>query len=449
MTLRLLQAALILLPPWLLGRALQRLLRAVGPGLAYPLGAVVLATVLALAAALDVLSSPATLGVVIIATLATLVFFPPARPRRPRVPVERWPAHVLCATLALTAWTTPITGYDAIAFWSPRGKALAATGSLRAALTWGNLQHPDYPFLAPLLEAWASVVTLGGADEGAIKLYLVALVLSLVVALRGLLAERIGPPWLAELFVCFLAAMPLLRELTIASWPDLALACFNGLAAVCAVRALFEPRALVPFALLGGAAVATKYEGTVLFACLALPLLVDVRFRRGPGAALRAAATCAAGWLLGATPWLLSRWWFGLTSVYATELPSFSKTGDTVAGQVARVLLYLARDMTGDRRGELPSGQFGLVFPYLVVMVVAAIRARRGGVGMLLAGAVALQIAAYAGIFIMSPHLASAQIPVASYRLLLHVAPVALISAALLTPSRTDGASDATRALAP
>ena len=442
---RLIQALIILGVPWVMGRfLLQRLgARCDRPGLAYPVGAALLSTVLCVVGGFGLLGLPTVIA--LSGTAIGLVVWMRGVLRWPGsgFGLVELPSHVLCISLVLTAVTTPITGFDAIAFWSARARAIYHAGSIPIALSVNAIPHSDYPLLSPILEVWAYLVSGGVHDTGLAKLHHPVLLVSTVVALRHFLRQVGLRRPEAEVFPFLLAAMPALRSTTVEVWSDLPLAVFNGLAGLCAVAALRERAILVPFALMVGASAATKLEGSVTAACLTVvfvfaPHLWITRRRR-----VEFFVSAALGFAVGTAPWLILRATMGLKSEYAQGVaPGFVAMGESLPEHLLRVLHYVAHDIAGGREGTSIPGLFGLAFLALLVIGAGSSTdspAREGG--LLLTAAIGLQLLAYIGIFLVSPYLPSAQLPVAMARLLMHLAPLVVIACALLFRSKVSGAS--------
>jgi hypothetical protein len=247
---------------------------------------------------------------VLCALLAALGLVPVER-AEDDVPRPAWPVALpaggllggYLAVLFVQCLYQPLNTWDAWSDWGMKARALVLLGGLKASLfanpAYTSL-HLDYPILMPSIEATAFRF-MGHPDPRVIHVQFWLLLVGFLVAVYELLRDRVPQTVLWPTLLAIGIAPGLVANLTSAD-ADVPVAIFFSLAALAAWRHLVtgERRAVWLFALMGGAALATKVEGEVFVGLLFVLLLVFVLAGRRPIVPLAA----ALAWLLiSIVPW--------------------------------------------------------------------------------------------------------------------------------------------------
>jgi hypothetical protein len=270
-------------------------------GLAYLLGVAGYGVV---AQTLLVLGAPLTRWQVVLvcALLASGILL---RPRFGRPAPVSWPwAAAVAAVLALLAvdlWYQPLWVYDAWTFWTPKARALAALGGLDAPwFTQADLLNRDYPLLLPAVEAAGFRFT--GYETRLLDVQSWLLLLGFAAAYVRLVVPRVSRPWLAWGVLITIVIAPSTADQLASAEADVPLAAFFACAGLGAYLFLAEGGRgwLVVVGVLAAGAAATKIEGSLFVAALAIAALAVAR-RRGFPVALVA----AAGLVVATAPWRL------------------------------------------------------------------------------------------------------------------------------------------------
>ncbi|MGH3009072.1 MAG: hypothetical protein ACRDLM_06645 [Gaiellaceae bacterium] len=197
----------------------------------------------------------------------------------------------------------PLNTWDAWSDWTMKARALVLLGGLKASL-FGNHAyaslHLDYPVLMPAVEA-IDFHFMGRLDPQVIHVQFWLLLAGFLVALYELLRDRVPQTLLWPTLLVIGIAPGLVENLTSGD-ADMPVAIFFSLAAAAAWRHLVtgERRSVWLFALMAGAALATKVEGEVFVGTLFVLLLVFVLVTRRPLIPLAA----PLGWcLISIVPW--------------------------------------------------------------------------------------------------------------------------------------------------
>jgi hypothetical protein len=287
----------------------------------------------------------------------------PARPRLRRPEAGELVALVptaLAATVLVelyrVARISPLTSWDAWAFWIPKAKAIYFFGGLDEQL-FRSLAGPNYPILLPALNAM-DFRFMGSTDATTLTVQYVLLFAGFLAAAAALL-RRLAHPALVWLFLLIATVVPDLdRRLLdrIGDWP---LDIFFVLATLALARWLMtrERWSLVVYGVMLAAAFATKREGQLLGACLVVGAIVAAGWaRRRDWAWIAGVAACA---YVVNVPWRI--WWT------SRHLSSDTPIGGILHGtaQFDRILpsLKLVLELLFDS---------GLFLPVAAVAVAAA-----------------------------------------------------------------------------
>jgi hypothetical protein len=195
-------------------------------------------------------------------TLATLSNAPQARHL-----VAGLVTAVPLVVLLCAAAVMPTRDYDGRVTWLPKARAIAFDGSVAGPFFQGqrglNL-HNRYPLLIPLDAA--TIMTLTGRLENETARWLYPLIaVAVIVVLRSLLIAWFGPA--GAWTVAAMAWLPVLTAIeggALASYNDLALAAFFGVAVLYLIASPEHPNALRVAGLFSAFAVLTKNEGLAL-----------------------------------------------------------------------------------------------------------------------------------------------------------------------------------------
>lgn len=210
---------------------------------------------------------------------------------------------------------SPLSAWDAWAFWVPKAKAIYFYGALDEQL-FRELANPTYPPLVPAMEA-SAFLFMGAADVVTLHVQFWFFTCGFVAAVAGLLAPRIQPLLLWPFLLLVLVA-PRVVGRTLDPQADFLLDYFFALAAVLVVLWLLErePWLLATASTFLAGALLTKREGMLLVASIVVAALVASWHQRRfawPRLALAAIAAAAVS-----VPW---RMWFSSRELEG-ELPS-------------------------------------------------------------------------------------------------------------------------------
>jgi hypothetical protein len=210
-------------------------------------------------------------------------------------------AGLAAVAVSLRSEWNPASDFDALWFWIPKAESIYYSHGLNASL-WGSLEHPEYPPLAPTLDAVVFHFS-GGVHPSLLPFQQTLLGIAFVLALLALL-DRYVPAWLAFPAVAFVASAPWFWDRLQSTLPDQALSYLIAAAAVVCFLWLLEPRcAWIALAVpLIAAATLIKLEGE-LFASALVAVVILVGVGRHRRAALPAAWLVLG--LLTVLPWHL------------------------------------------------------------------------------------------------------------------------------------------------
>jgi hypothetical protein len=197
----------------------------------------------------------------------------------------------------------PLNSWDAWAKWTMKARAIVLLGGLDTSVFANHAYQPlvlDYPMLIPALEA-VDFRFMGRLDNLVIHVQFWLLLAGFLVAVYELLQDRVPQTLLWPALLVVGTAPALAANLT-SAYADAPIAFFFSLAAIGAWRYVTsgERRALAAFALMGGAAVATKPEGAPFVLGLFVLLVV---FGRLGGRSLVPIVVPAAWCLIAFVPW--------------------------------------------------------------------------------------------------------------------------------------------------
>jgi hypothetical protein len=201
------------------------------------------------------------------------------------------------------AWR-PLYPWDAWIQWATKARVWYETGRLApfvdpaqwlAGASGYTDASPNYPATVPLLQVWTCVM-LGAWNDSAMNWPWLALLLSLCIAIYGVLRGESVPPLAALIGAYLVASLPLLDvHVALAGYADLPQAVVYALAALATyrwcVRRQRDDAAMALF--LGFACILIKNPGIVWTATLLPALVVTLMPRHGLRYMLIGAATIA------------------------------------------------------------------------------------------------------------------------------------------------------------
>ena len=211
---------------------------------------------------------------------------------------------VILVAFFRVARVMPLGGGDSWEFWVPKAKLIYFNGSIDTGF-FTSLPNPRYPLFIPGLLAM-DFRFMGSAYGPALALEYWFLYVGFVLT-ASMLLRRLGPGWLAWLFVCLTGVIPQLDQRLLGAQADWTLDLEFALVALLALCWLRQRERwlLVCLGIVLAALLATKQEGLLLAFCLfgglAASTLRDIR-RTWPTLAL----TALAAYLVN-VPWRL--WW--------------------------------------------------------------------------------------------------------------------------------------------
>ena len=288
-------------------------------GIAYVSG---LATVSALATLVPIWGGTLSGGLVVgIAAAVAFLGFGVGIARKRPLPrrVDSWALHdltavvpiglaALCAALFASffraARTSPLTAWDAWAFWMTKAKAIYFFGGLDPAY-FRHLWGPSYPLLVPTLAAM-NFRFMGSANTTALGVQWWLLAVAFVWAGAGLL-RRIAPAIPTWVFLTLFVALPQLDARLLERKADWPLDIFFALSACALLRWILtrETWLLAVYGATLSATLLTKREGQLLAVCLLVAGLAAAGPRsRRSWLAVGGVAVLA---YLPAIPWRI--WW--------------------------------------------------------------------------------------------------------------------------------------------
>jgi hypothetical protein len=159
----------------------------------------------------------------------------------------------------------PLNSWDAWAKWTMKARAIVLLGGLDTAVFANHAYQPlvlDYPMLIPGLEA-IDFRFMGRLDNLVIHVQFWLLLVGFLLAAYELLRDRV-PQTLLWPSLLLVGTAPALADNLTSAYGDAPVAFFFALAAIAAWRWLVtgEAQSLWVLGLMGGAAVATKPEGS-------------------------------------------------------------------------------------------------------------------------------------------------------------------------------------------
>ena len=159
----------------------------------------------------------------------------------------------------------PLNSWDAWAKWTMKARAIVLLGGLDTSVFANHAYQPlvlDYPMLIPALEA-VDFRFMGRLDDLVIHVQFWLLLVGFLAAAYELLRDRV-PQVLLWPSLLLVGTAPALADNLTSAYGDAPVAFFFGLAAIAGWRwlATGDRRTLWFLGLLGGAAVATKPEGS-------------------------------------------------------------------------------------------------------------------------------------------------------------------------------------------
>jgi hypothetical protein len=205
---------------------------------------------------------------------------------------------VQCLFQALNSW-------DAWAKWTMKARAIVLLGGLDTSVFANHAYQPlvlDYPMLVPALEA-IDFRFMGRLDNLVIHVQFWLLLVGFLVAAFELLRDRV-PQTLLWPSLLLVGTAPALADNLTSAYADAPVAFFFSLAAIGAWRYIVagEQRAIWLLGVMGGAAVATKPEGSPFMVGLFVLLAIFCRVKKRP---LMPLVPAVAWCLIAIVPWRL------------------------------------------------------------------------------------------------------------------------------------------------
>jgi len=339
----------------------------------------------------------------------------------------RWLMGLLIANLACQTLLTPQHLWDERAIYGIKAAVLSEDQDLNSESLTDPLfvqYHPRYPLLLPLAEHHVYAL-IGRVDDRLAKLVIVMMYSGLLLGFAGVLSRRFGPDsgWGTAVLLGTIPAVSFWEYGFLCAQADAPLACYHGLAVLCAWDALDQLRRGMRFdrlaqaGLLAGLAVFVKDEGiafALVDAAVLGVMLLSGRHLRGIGLFL-------AGTVLIAVPWFWHRTSLPVTGemTYFSRLtPAALQMGLATLGWSLRHLLF---------RMFREAGTWGLHWWGVLLSLVAHPRRAldRSQLFLLLDLAGALCSLLVAGM--IAPTTVEEHIGGSSHRFLLQLTPVALL----------------------
>jgi hypothetical protein len=335
----------------------------------------------------------------------------------------------LLATTA-TALLEPIAEWDVLAIWALKAKAVLAM-PLRDSPYFHDVRkaysHLDYPLLWPFAIAWVWAGT-GQTDVVTPKLLGPALLAATAATFYGLSRFHAARRQ-ALLFTAALLAVPMVASQASRLMADAPFALFV-LTAAGAVHVSLRDRdagALRIAGLFAAGLLLTKNEG--MAALPAIVLATAVGTARSDERRWRPAAICLVLLpLLLAGPWLLFR--AGIPKLHEDY-------GTRVApASVLEAVPRLPSVLTAVGPHLVAGADWAWLWPLVALTLLATARTWWRGPAVVLPMAIALLLGAYVCVFLVSPWSPGELAEASAGRLLLHVAPLALLAVSVVTAER-------------
>ncbi len=361
---------------------------------------------------------------------------------RGRVELVWWPVHswrdwlatsVLLLQVLIVVWASLrlALGFDGLFLWESKAQLIHhADGVMPAALfraPAAQLPHPNYPLLVPLTESWF-YGWMGQANQGMVKLVSPLFYAAIIGTLASGGARLGGNRWRGVIPAALLFFLPWAVLRTTAGEADLPLAAFY-LAAVVYLLESFDSgntRLLLLVGLLSALLPWVKREGVILWACLLAVVLIRSA-ARGAWRGFLTTALPGVLWLAFWRAFLI----LGEVSDHPEYLPLAWTSLSANIGRVPVIGLAVLREVTDWRHWSLTW--------LLPLAGIAHIFLKRGR--SLTLSWVALIFAPmllYSSIYIFSWRSVEDLVASSLARLLLHLAPVALLGIALIFPGSRD-----------
>jgi hypothetical protein len=274
------------------------------------------------------------------------------------------------AVLLVQCLYQPLNTWDAWSNWTMKARAIVLLGGLNASLfanqAYASL-HLDYPVLVPSVEAM-DFRFMGHLDPRVIHVQFWLLLAGFLVAAYELLRDRVPQTLLWPALLVIGTAPGLVANLTSGD-ADMPVAIFFSLAAIAAWRHLVtgERRAVWLFALMAGAALATKVEGEVFVGVLFLVLLVFVLAGRRP---LLPLAAALAWCLISIVPWQI---WISRHGVHSVTPLRQALSPSFLAGRADRLGPWLHWLLH-----QSVNGDWLAILPIAAAVALAVVVLRRG-----------------------------------------------------------------------
>jgi len=329
-----------------------------------------------------------------------------------------------CAIVGATSLAEPLVEWDVLAIWGLKAKVLLAS-PVRATDYFQDVAHAyshlDYPLLWPLAMAWTWACS-GDTDLLAVKALGPALLCAHVGMCHGLLRRRLDARD-ALLGTAVLAAVPMLLSQCARMSADAPLALFVLGAFGCAWLWLESGHGddLRLAGVFAAGMLLTKNEGlalqVVLLACVAAGVALAGRRR----------SSSALGWLVVAPLLVTGAWfWFRAAVPKVHEDYGARLQPRVFLENVERVPVVLARAPTY----LVSFTDWHLFWPLVAAVLVLTARAWVRRTAAFLVASVALVLLLYAYVYVVTPWDPVELMETSACRLLLHVAPLAVLAVA-------------------
>ena len=336
------------------------------------------------------------------------------------------------AVILYAAWWAPQLrlGWDGLAIWEAKARIAFSSGGTLPLEYFRDesraFSHPYYPLLLPLTEAWL-YSCLGEADQSAVRWIGPMFLAASCALLAGCVQRLAGPRCLALFGAASLFFVPYIFSGgwgLFAGYADFPLAVFLLAAVAAAVRwaETGSPAALRLLAVVAGLLPWVKREGKFLWlAVILVPLLLLIVRRRWRDAALML------------TPGLviIAAWFSFLAYVNVVADSAFAPVSIAAASERMDRLATL---FTVFSRELLLTANWSLLWPLAGASVFSLLLARCFTVAAVFVASIGLPLCADLAAFLFTAHDYRWHVALSIQRLVLQLAPTALLALILACP---------------
>ncbi|MBI5643049.1 MAG: hypothetical protein HY954_06210 [Deltaproteobacteria bacterium] len=335
----------------------------------------------------------------------------------------------------LYATLLPVSGWDAWAIWFLKGRVFFMDKGVSEGFLLDKAfeyAHADYPLLMPLSIAWV-FTTLGGANEMAAKALFPLQFLSMLVVFYYIVNKASGGR-VAILFTALISLTPIILvhgagfPVKIGSlyagdfvgYADLSLAVYFLAAAGFIFLHLLEGKGLYVFfaSIFLGLGAWTKNEGLAFAAFGFLVMLLSLIGKRG-GASK--AVISAGVILLFILPWYFYKSHYGIGSEYTGNIWAAPGNVDRLGLIIPRMLRYMFLNI----------GLYNFTWWAYIASIAVNYRGFFKGRNLFLNALILFQLAVYIFAYVITPSDVVWQMSTSLDRLILHLAPLAMLAAAV------------------